>query len=129
MSKSNSLEFLHLSYLSEYGKISIITSQTAWLNNDECALPKVHYVSDRETTSATDKIVFETEFVSSSPSTLPRRFARRHRFVFPISVEPAERHETDGGGGAAEAGLLPEILDSSKSKPIRLVEGTKRQLG
>ena len=90
-------------------------------------------MSDRETTSATDKIVFETEFVSSSPSTLPRRFARRHRFVFPISVEPAERHETDGGGGggggAAEAGLLPEILDSSKSKPIRLVEGTKRQLG
>lgn len=106
--------------------------------DNECASTKVHYVSDRETTSAdsaTDKIVFEIEFVSSSPSSLPRRFAHRHRFVFPISVEPAERHETDGGGGAAaevdpsKAGLLPEILDSSKAKPIRLVKGTKRQLG
>ena len=89
-------------------------------------------MSDRETTTAhstTDKIVFDIEFVSSTPSSLPRRFAHRHRFVFPISIEPAERHETDGGGAAAKAGLLPEILDSSKAKPMRLVKGTKRQLG
>ena len=89
-------------------------------------------MSDGDSATA-DKIVFEIEFVSSTPSSqLPRRFARRHRFVFPISIEPAERHETDGGaggGGAAKEGLLPEILDSAKSKPIRLVKGTKRQLG
>ena len=107
---------------------------------NECALPpQVHYVSDREASSsaaaAVDEIVFEIEFVSSSPSRLPRRFARRHRFVLPVTIEPAERHETDGGAGGKAApeekaaGLLPEILDASKAKPIRLVKGTKRQLG
>ena len=86
-------------------------------------------MSDGDSATA-DKIVFDIEFVSSTPSSqLPRRFARRHRFVFPISIEPAERHETDGGGNAAKKGLLPEILDSAKSKPLRLVKGTKRQLG
>ena len=104
------------------------------ISNLQNCSPQVHYASDRETTSAAaatdDKIVFEIEFVSSDPSRLPRRFARRHRFALPISVEPAERHETDDDAvDPAEAGLLPEILDSSKAKPLRLARGTKRQLG